>query len=1092
MSNDAAFRVYQASAGSGKTYTLVKEYLKLCLKSEADVANFRSILAMTFTNAAANEMKERIVNDLRDIVGSTVPEGIEASLIEELGITDAELKKHAQSLLTSIMHDYSSFCVCTIDAFVQKLSRSFAHELGLSPQYAVSIDENEMANTVVDNLGSQISDDNAFLAKIVADFCKNSYDNERSGNLQEALQSFVKKLMAEKAFQRDENNNIHNLEQYKETDEFLKHKVEGFESVVKKYAAEYMEIEAKYGLSDEDHYQKAKGVGAYMRKLAKKAIEQPNSYFHKVIETGKWYSGEAQKHFCKAELEIIGNEMLEVLCPLQSHLEAEFPAYLFYKAQRDLLFMYALRSKIKEEFQKLSDEEEIVHISEFNKLISNVLGDYSVPFIYEKVGEKYRHVFVDEFQDTSLLQWQNLLPLVDNGLATNEMSMIVGDGKQSIYRFRSGEVGQLVNLPLIYALPDDERHDAFAQYEKNLKSHFGFSQLDTNRRSFKNVIQFNNDFFEKTNKYLSEEHQRVYVDTNEDLGKSVSVRQKTFKQAEGFVQVQLYDPADKEFCHVAIERLIGELLDKGYDYRDIAILTRKSAPGSMIANYLNDRNIPVVSRDSILLCSSVKVRLIVNTLRYLIKSDNEAVVANEVYLWHAVHDEDFSGEVSNLFGQVKAIAHGEVELETVLGIGEPGLLASVMSKATCLYDLCASLLRLFGFDALDDAFLDYFMDKVFEWQSGVKESIVDFLDFWEDKSDKLSIGSASVNAVNIMTIHKSKGLEFPVVIYPYALTDLNFKLGGPSKSEEIWIEPNDLGFDPIPNLEKVLFRLTKDSAAMGTLAQSYYQAETDSNRLDNLNLLYVTFTRAGQRLYVLAPDGGNENVVKDYMNRTDLPEGMKVSDDGMLLQYGDPDFRKPDDGKEQPAATLTIGKCDDEMPSCDWFSKINVDAAPSMFWMSPDDKLSPSEWGELVHEMLSKMDTAADIDRALQPYLMEGVIDDEMATLLKDKMLQMMNHPVVGKAFAADAKVKNECEILAEGRLLRPDRYAELSDQIVLLDYKTGKKDPKHHRQLKQYITALRAMVQNEIHAYLVYLTDPIEVEEVVMEAFSIQHIADG
>lgn len=1082
MKGNTAFRVFQASAGSGKTYTLVKEYLKLCLKSESDVANFRTILAMTFTNAAANEMKERIVSDLCNIIGSAEPEGIEADLVKELGVSDAQLKKNAQSLLTCIIHDYSSFCVCTIDAFVQKISRSFVHELGLSSQYTVSIDDNEMANAVVESMGAQISDDNAFLSQIVSDFCKKQFDNDRSNNLQENLISFIEKLMAEKAYQRDENNNIHDLEQYQQTMTFLNEKTSKFELSIKDYVAEYKKIEEKYGLTDEDCYQGGKGVGSYMRRLARKEYGLPNSYYNKVIETGKWYSAVGQKRFGKMELEAIKDEMLAILLPLNEVLTSGYPAYLFYNSQRDMLCMYALRTRIREEFQRISDEDEIVHISEFNKMINNVLGDYSVPFIYEKVGETYRHVFVDEFQDTSIMQWQNLLPLIDNGLSTNEMSMVVGDGKQSIYRFRSGEVGQLVSLPEIFALPDDERHDAFAQYQENLKSHFGFSQLDTNRRSFQNIIKFNNDFFEKTYKELSDEHQRVYIDKNEEFGKEVSVAQKTFKAKEGFVQVQLYDPKDKEFCYGAIENLIVDLLGKGYKYGDIAILTRKSDFGSMIANYLNDKKIPVVSRDSILLKSSDKVRLLVNTLRYLIDRSNEIVVANEIYLWHLVNNAENADDVTQIFDSVKAIAKGETDIETVLGLGESGLLAEVLSKATCLYDLCASLERMFGFNSLNDAFLDFFMEEVFKWQSGLTESITDFLAFWDKKQDKLSIESAEANAVNIMTIHKSKGLQFPVVIYPKAITDLDYRLGGNSKVEEIWVKPEDLGFEPIPNLEKVLFKLTKEVEKMGTLAFDFYQKEVQDNRLDNLNLLYVAFTRAMQRLYVLAEDSDKNNVIQEYLNLETLPEGMMVDADHKLLQFGNPDFQKPVPKEENAEKVTVIGMTEDDLASCDWFSKIDVDSDPTMFWMSPDDKLSPSEWGELVHEILSKIETADDIDHALQPYLLEGVIDEDTATMLKDKMLQMMNNPIISKAFADDAKVKNECEILSEGKIKRPDRFVELPDEIILLDYKTGKKTHSHHQQLKDYIVALRQMVTKEIRAYLVYLTDPIEVEEVVMD----------
>ncbi|MCQ2302045.1 MAG: UvrD-helicase domain-containing protein [Bacteroidales bacterium] len=1082
MNANAAFRVYQASAGSGKTYTLVKEYLKLCLKSEAHVNNFKTILAMTFTNAAANEMKERIVSDLNNIINSTEAKGIEADLTHELEIDDAQLKHNAQLLLQSIIHDYSSFCVCTIDAFVQKLSRSFAHDLGLSSQYMVSIDGKEMSNAVVESLGSQISDDNDFLAKIVTDFCKNQFDSDHSSNLEEKLGSFVVKLMTEKAYQRDENNNIHNLEQYEETLDFLNKKTEIFETKIKKYVSDYKAIEAKYQLTDADCYQGVKGVASFIRKLAKKEYDLPKSYYDTVVETGKWYSAAGQKRFGKAELETIRDEFLAILVPLKETITSDYPAYLFYSSQRKLLCMYALRAKIREEFQKISDEDEIVHISEFNKLINNVLGDYSVPFIYERVGETYRHVFVDEFQDTSVMQWQNLLPLIDNGLSTDSMSMIVGDGKQSIYRFRSGEVGQLVSLPEIFALPDDERQKYFEQYQDNLKAHFGFTQLGTNRRSFQNIIKFNNDFFEKTYTKLSAEHQRVYVDQCNKYGKKVSVFQETSKPEEGFVQMQLYDPKDKDFCNVAIENLINELLEKGYDYGDIAILTRKAAFGSSIANYLNSKNIPVVSHDSILLKSSDKVRLLVNTLRYFIEKSNTAVVANEIYLWHLVNDKDFSGNVSGMFNQVNAIARGETDLETVLGIGDPGLLSGVMAKATCLYDLCASLVRIFGFDAIDDAFLNSFMEEVFKWQNGVRESIIDFLDFWGKKQNILSIESVGTNAVNIMTIHKSKGLQFPVVIYPKAIVDLDERIQGNSNSEEVWVKPEDLGFEAIPNLEKVLLSLDKKVKLMGEKAIAISENDDNGNRLDNLNLLYVAFTRAIQRLYVLAEDNDSQNLIKDYMQFDPLPEGMKLMEDGKLLQFGNPDFDKPKESEKKHDDVVTFGKTDDDLASCDWFSKIDVDSDPTMLWMSPDDKLSPSEWGELVHEMLSKIATADDIDRALQPYILEGVIDEETFMMLKDKMMQMMADPIVGKAFAKEARVKNECEILSDGKILRPDRYAELPDEIILLDYKTGKKDPKHHRQLKDYIVALREMVQKDIHAYLVYLAEPIEVEEVVMD----------
>ena len=479
------------------------------------------------------------------------------------------------------------------------------------------------------------------------------------------------------------------------------------------------------------------------------------------------------------------------------------------------------------------------------------MDDFSVPFVYERIGEFFKHVFIDEFQDTSVLQWQNLLPLVDNGLSNGAMSMVVGDGKQSIYRFRSGEVEQIVQLPEIYALPKDKPRPVFLQYERNLKDNFIFHNLKFNFRSFENVVLFNNAFFEKARQQLSKSLQEVYKAYNEAYNKEVTVAQIPKKKEHGMVQVELYRPENQpDYCFERIETLIRELTEtKGYRFEDITILTRKTDYGSEIANYLNDRGIPVISQESILLKASNKVQLLVNTLEYLLQPDNQIAIANMLYYRQLTKGSDES--LDNLFAPVKSVAQGKTEVEPVLGIGESGLFRELLSKSTCLYDLCVSLIRAYQLETLHDAFINYFLDEVFRFQNGLQEGIEEFLAYWDKKRDKLAVKSVSGNAVNIMTIHKSKGLEFNVVIYPEAIIDLDEKLN-PSKSPEEWLSPEDLGFEPIPNMEKVLFRLNSSAVLMGEKPAEFVEKEKDSNRLDNLNLLYVAFTRAKQRLYILA------------------------------------------------------------------------------------------------------------------------------------------------------------------------------------------------------------------------------------------------
>ena len=1075
MSQNANFQVFQASAGSGKTYTIVKEYLKLCLGSEGQTDNFRHILAITFTNASANDMKAKIVNQLCEIIDNKTFEenSMAVSLMQELNLSETALKRNAQLLLTRIIHDYSSFCVSTIDAFVQKLSRTFAHELGLPSQYTVSIDSEEVAETVTNNIGLQIGEENPFLVHLLLDFSENQFANERNKSLQSELSDFVKKLMSEKAYQRVENHLLTDEKQYKQTVGFLNDKIHDFESKIKRYVDGFRSMEQRFGLQTEDYWQKKSGVGSFINKLAKNDFSKPNSYFYTAIEKRKCLSDSSKQD--------ANDALLSILEPLRDFYDQEVGKYLFFKSQRELLYLYALRAKIKEEFGRLAEEEEVVHISEFNKLLNTVMGDFSVPFVYERIGECFPHVFVDEFQDTSVLQWQNLLPLVDDGLSAGAMSMVVGDGKQSIYRFRSGEVEQIVQLPEIYALPSDERQPAFRQYEQNLKNSFSFHNLDSNFRSFENVVLFNNAFFEWAYQALSEPLRKVYKTDNEAFGKKVSIYQKPQKKEKGLVQVELYRPENQpDYCFERVEALIRELTEsKGYQYSDITLLTRKTEYGSELANYLNDKGIPVISQESILLRNSNKVQLLVNTLDYLLHRDKEISIANMLYYRQLTNGRNQS--LDGLFDPVKSIASGGIDFEPVLGIGAPGLFHELFSKATCLYDLCVSLIRVYQFETLKDGFLNYFLDEVFKFQNGLQEGVEVFLTYWDKKQDKLAVKSVSGNAVNIMTIHKSKGLEFKVVIYPEAITDLDEKLRANAVAE-LWIDPQKIGMEAIPNLEKVLLRLHSSAELMGEKTAELVEKEKDSNRLDNLNLLYVAFTRAKQRLYVIAKqskDAKKKNLLEGFVAESAIGLNMvSDADDAVIYRFGDADFRNPDESVEKKKEGNELR----ESSSMDWFQKINIDANPSMFWVSPDDPMQPREWGDLVHQILSKIHTIEDAESALKPYLLEGTINSEKAGFLKDKLAQMVHCPEIAAAFSKEAKVKNECEILSNGEILRPDRYAELSDVIYLLDYKTGKKEREHQTQLKHYIGALQGMVEKEIRAYLVYLSDSIEVEKVVMD----------
>lgn len=1044
------FKVFQASAGAGKTYTIVKEYLKLCLHDKHSTSNYSQILAITFTNMAANEMKVKILKQLLKIIKSDLneaPGSMEADLIKELGISRQELKDNAQLLFLNILYNYNNFFICTIDAFVQRISRSFARELGLPTQFNVSIDEEEVADDITERIGEELGTDNEYLTQIVTDFAENKMEEEKTPKISTEIHRFTKELFSEISSEDSGTNPFKDEERYKETKEYLNAKTRPFESRCAQFVKDFNGFITRNRMLPEYFYGKSKSVClSILKNLENKEYPTPSATLTKIAngET-PWHSKELPAARAKALTPDFEQAFSE---PIRWYV-LNVGKYHFYKTQRDKLSLYVLRAKLKAEMETYIGEEQVVHISEFNKRINKILGDFSVPFIYERLGARLKHVFIDEFQDTSVLQWQNLLPLLHNGISSGEMSLLVGDGKQSIYRWRNGEVEQITKLPLIHEKPQGMA--AFDEFESSLVDNFSFHQLKTNFRSFSNIVAFNNEFFKASLGFLklSPDCMKVYAEEENEFGKEVEIEQSAKHQEPGFVQIELFDPdhADQDML-VRTVALIRDMEGKGFAKSDITILVRKNKHGSMVAEHLAKQGIPVVSADSILLKSSPKVRLIISTLESMIHPDNDVSLASMNYYWNLIRCNRLDGVADGFFD------HGP----------DTEAFKTLMIRSYSLYDLCAALMRLYGFDSTGDTYLNYLLDVVFQWQSADEAGISDFLEYWEKKKNKLSVASGNTDAVNVMTIHKSKGLEFKAVICPFVLDNIDDK-----KASTIWITPKELGFDePIPNIDKVQFTLTNDSAGWTEQTREIADLENAKVRLDNMNLNYVAFTRAVQRLHILSykTKGTDKSPINAFLK--DHPD-----------HYGDPDTcmvpPEEDDDKE------TIIEFFHESKSSEWIDKISVDQNPSMFWAHPEDKMKPQEWGDFVHQVLSEIRDISDIDRALRPHLDAGEIDKATADMLKALFLEMASHPVIGKAFSPQAKVKNECDILlSDGKVRRPDRYAELPEMIYLLDYKTGKKSDSYNEQLLLYISELQKMVDKSISAYIVYLNDKVEVVPVI------------
>ena len=1056
-SHNKPFKIYKASAGSGKTFTIVKEYLTLCLGDTADA--YREILAVTFTNKAANEMKAKILRYLLGIIEGSKKEDIvqmKDYLISAVGIEERLLVERTKRLYVNILHDYSDFAVCTIDSFVQRLSRTFSRELELPGQYSVILDNDDLVDEIIQRISDEIGK-NRFITTILSNFVEYNLSEETSWNVKKLIGEYIEKLLSEDAYRKGNYKNFSDIDEtkYKEIKDYVHSENKKMDEALSLIIKDIESEEERRGISEQDYNGKAKtGLPSVKRKMQ----EGKSVLTTKTIES--ILNGE--KRWNDAKSKISDDSIVDVYNDaIQKYKSLYSKKLIFTDIEKDL-YLYVLRNHIFELIRNYIAETSQVHISEFNKRISDILDDCSVPFIYERIGEKYKHYFIDEFQDTSVLQWHNFLPLVENSIALGNMNLIVGDAKQSIYRFRSGEVEQIISLPKIYKRPENEFG---IRCEAQFVSSAQKMSLTMNYRSSKNVIKFNNTFFCAAGTRLADD---VYHDAEQVYDP---------KNQAGYVSVEVFHGELKiaEYKEKVKKSMLKQIIDlhnQNIDYKDITILVRSNSDGTDIANYLVANGIGVLSAESVLLQTSDKVQLLINTLKLMV-DDKNPVTKMAV--------EHFGG--------------GDATNHVCTG---------------GLYDVCAQICKEYNFNVLEDVFLQYFMNTVYEWQCRHSTGIGDFMEFWDKKKDKLAVQiTGDLDCVQIMTIHKAKGLEFNVVMYPYADTSLNPSHG--FTQNEMWVQCADnQDTKDIPYLDAFLLKLSKDKLT-GTTYEPLVKKENEKTMLDILDIMYVAMTRAKNMLFVYTNDKrpvDGYNLFTDFF--ADIPDIQHVKSGNDDSDFNDYFVKNGEfevqEGEEMTsynygdaAATLLVinekrKKDDDvkilelkegeELPkTLNWSEKLQVDADPTMIW-AEKGSFMPEEWGSLVHQILSKIKTIKDAENALRPYINDGTIDGEQAAKLLDTFRKVTDIKELKPAFSDDAIVKNEMDIhICDGRIIRPDRYAETQQGIILIDYKTGKEHEKYYDQLRDYMSAIIQMNRmQQIKAYLVYIGDEVKAVEVKMD----------
>lgn len=610
------FTVYKSSAGSGKTFTLVKEYLKLALTdAQYPPQKYRHILAITFTNKAAAEMKERIIKALKEISDVSNNDSVLLNILrEETGLDIDKLKFRAQTILHTILHNYSDFAIGTIDSFVHRIVRTFAYDLQLPVNFEIEMDDNKLLLEVIDLLISKAGNDE-HLTRALVEFTEAKADDEKSWHIERDLFDFSKNLLTEEGVIHLEKLKKISTEDFLNIRNKLNETIKKFESSVKKIAEEASQAISQQGLEHNSFYQGRSGISKFFSTIADGNFDklEPNSHVSKTINENKWYTDKISSSD-KAKIETIKGKLTEAFHSIQAIVQKQQSLYYLLKLINKNIYSLAVLNEIEKLMQEIKKQNNILHISEFNKIIANIVLNQPVPFIYERIGEKYNHYLVDEFQDTSVLQWQNLLPLIENSLAEGNLSMLVGDGKQAIYRWRGGEVEQFSQLPNVFL---KEKNEFVLEREQTLKRNYNEQLLNKNYRSRKEIIDFNNSLFSVLAGKLGATHNSIYHDHEQ---------QSDSANTGGYISIDFVKGETEEAEQQTLEQVYNNIIrlqNDNFKLSDIAILCRTNKKGSAIAEYLTAKGIAVLSAESLLLKNSKRVRFIESIFHYINQSQDE-------------------------------------------------------------------------------------------------------------------------------------------------------------------------------------------------------------------------------------------------------------------------------------------------------------------------------------------------------------------------------------------------------------------------------------------------------------------------------------
>jgi ATP-dependent exoDNAse (exonuclease V) beta subunit len=1060
--------VYKASAGSGKTFTLATEYIRLLVENPQ---SYRTILAVTFTNKATEEMKMRILSQLYGI-WKQLPDSDKylRAIEEKTGLSPKTIRERAGMGLANLLHNYSYFRVETIDTFFQSVLRNMARELDLTTNLRIGLNDYQVEELAVDQMIEDLSTTDIVLQWILRYIMENISD-DKSWNVISQIKKFGRTIF------KDE---------YKEVSQALEKKMgePGFfdnytirlrelrDAAVERMkgmADSFFDTLDSEGLTIDDFLYGKTGLCSFFLKLQQGIFDESivgKRVTDSLGDPTKWYK---KSHPRRELIHALADTTLGDL--LRLAIEERSRQWRIYKsADLTLRHLNQLRllSSIEKKVRELNETSNRFLLSDTQQLLHSLIGESDSPFIFEKIGTQLEHVMIDEFQDTSTVQWQNFKVLLSETLSHEQgSSLIVGDVKQSIYRWRSGDwrllndIEQQFNNEQIETLP-----------------------LNTNYRSERNIIEFNNTFFRHAAKleYLAqrelneeeaEQLQRAYADVEQLIPEG--------RPSGGEVSVRLL-PAEnyQEETLRQIANTINALTARGVKQQEVAILVRANAFIPMIAQYFMEQmpEVTIVSDEAFRLDASPAVNLLVLALRLL------------------THPEDLLTKAAI----VKILDENELLLSTNdLDALLPEAFRDHQKEllALPLYELVERLHAIFGLERFNgqSAYVCAFYDHLASYISENTASIDAFLTEWDETLCCKTIQSDETEGVRIISIHKSKGLEFDHVICPFC--DWQLEKSG----NILWCQPGEEPFNELP-IAPIDY---SQKQMMGTIYEHDYLHEHLQNTVDNLNLLYVAFTRACKGLYIIgrrkAP-GSRSALIEQCLPLVagDMPtatlEGLEDDKAPISFAFGELEHRVSMDSRVA-SYDSTYSPNPFLLPSTPVAVDYRYQESKVTFRQSnrsrdfiagedEDDEQRRNyiQTGSILHQIFSTIRTVDDIDDALSRLQFEGVLYDELITAerITDMLRKRLSHPKVADWFSSRWTLFNECTILSiedgQVRERRPDRVMTNGREWVVVDFKFGSPKPEYHEQVREYMTLLASMGHTNITGYLWYVYSN-KIEEV-------------